>query len=419
MPGKNAPTYRMKGFSGFGNDKKQVKGITKNYSNTPVMDNSISLENRKEGFNTVKTNKKGEKIISKKLTDKEVSEYRKNNPNKRNNKLTPKQKAVKGGMPLEVAEEIGIPRSGIKKGFLGKVGKVLGAGVLSGLPRYGKHSKGMPKTYKEAYATRGEKYKDMDEATYIKEAKSFNKKEYGTENPSTRSINLHKEGNTEKLAKRKAAQAKKDATGVDKKRNEANAKKKAAAKNTETKRPKVGDFTKEQKAKGKLVVNQELMKNAKKNQRVSNATVTEKKKPIGPKERTTVKKAKATKKASVKNAKQKSYETRKDRRAAVSDARKSGRAGVKEARKDKRDLKKAEKNTRKRDKKEVKAAITDAKRAAKIDKLKSKKSTNKRSNKIDDLQAKRKLNSDEPLARYKNASQRKAAHASMNEKKKK
>ena len=337
----------------------------------------------------------------------------------------------------------------MQKNFLGKV---LGAGIMGGMPKttptpnfsdkkqqdlyasskpYRDHLKskgitydkntnkstrttstnkdGITKTYKEAYKTRGKKYQDMDEATYIKEAKSFNKKEYGSENPSTRSINLHKEGNTEKLAKRKAAQAKKDATGVDKKRNEANAKKKAAAKNTETNKPKntetnkpkVGDVTKEQKAKGKLVVNQELMKNAEKNQRVSNATVTEKKKPIGPKERTTVKKAKATKKAGVKDAKQKGYETRKDRRAAIKDARKSGRAGVKEARKDKKNLKKAEKNTRKRDRKEVKGAITDAKRAAKIDKLKSKKSTNKRSNKIDDLQAKRKLNSDEPLARYK------------------
>ena len=380
MPGKNAPTYRMKGFSGFGNDNKPVDGVPNN--------NNISLKNRKEGFNTVKTNKDGSKSLTKKLTDKEVLEYRKNNPNKRNNKLTPKQKAVKGGMSLEVAEEIGIPRSGIKKGFLGKVGKVLGAGVLSGLPRYGNHSKGMPKTYKEAYKTRGKKYQDMGEAEYIKEAKAQNLKKYGTTKPSS-DKSLSKEKKTE-LKTQQKAQAKKDATGVDKKRNEANSKK-----------TKVGDVSKEQKAKGKLVVNQELMKNAEKNQRVSNATVKEKKAPIGPKERTTVKKAKANKKAGVKEAKQKGYETRKDRRAAVSDARKSGRAGVKEARKDKKNLKKAEKNTRKRNKKEVKAAITDAKRSAKIDKLKSKKSTNKRSNKIDDLQAKRKLNSDEPLARYK------------------
>jgi len=325
----------------------------------------------------------------------------------------------------------------MQKNFLGKV---LGAGIMGGMPKtttpgdkeiskelrdkgftnYKKDSvtgqstvsrpatkeeieaarskkNGLPKTYKEAFKTRSKKYQDMDEATYIKQAKAYNKKEYNTENPSDPTKNFQ----GTKYEKRKAAQAKRDATGVDKKRNEAyaaNKKKEASAKKTEV---KVGSVTESEKKKGNLVVNEKLMKNAEKNQRVSNATVTEKKKPIGPKERTTVKKAKATKKAGVKDAKQKGYETRKDRRAAVSDARKAGRAGVKEARKDKRDLKKAEKNTRKRDKKQVKAAITDAKRAAKIDKLKSKKSTNKRSNKIDDLQAKRKLNSDEPLAKYK------------------
>ena len=339
MPGKNAPTYRMKGFSGFGNDNKPVDGVPNN--------NNISLKNRKEGFNTVKTNKDGSKSLTKKLTDKEVLEYRKNNPNKRNNKLTPKQKAVKGGMPLEVAEEIGIPRSGIKKGFLGKVGKVLGAGVLSGLPRYGNHSKGMPKTYKEAYKTRGKKYQDMGEAEYIKEAKAQNLKKYGTTKPSS-DKSLSKEKKTE-LKTQQTTQAKKDATGKDKKRNET--------------------------------------------ARVKKATVTEKK-TIGPKNRVTVKAAKASKKAKIKDAKQKGYETRKDKRAAVSDARKSGRAGVKEARKNKRDLKKAEKNTRKNDKKVVKAAISDAKTAAKNDKK-------------------------APLAKYKNAAHRKAAHASMNEKKKK
>ena len=329
----------------------------------------------------------------------------------------------------------------MQKNFLGKV---LGAGIMGGMPKttptpdfsdpkqkelyannegYRKHlaskgikydsksntstrttstkkTDGMTKTYKEAFKTRGEKYKDMDEATYIKEAKAYNKKEYNTEKPSDITYtNKNYKQYGEKFEKRRAAQDVKDRTGVDKKRNEAYAKKKeASAKKTEV---KVGSVTESEKKKGNLVVNEKLMKNAEKNQRVSKATVTEKKKPIGPKERTTVKKAKATKKAGVKDAKQKGYETRKDRRAAVSDARKSGRAGVKEARKDKRDLKKAEKNTRKRDKKQVKAAITDSKRAAKIDKLKSKKSTNKRSNKIDDLQAKRKLNSDEPLARYK------------------
>ena len=351
----------------------------------------------------------------------------------------------------------------MQKNFLGKV---LGAGIMGGMPKttptpdfsdpkqkelyannegYRKHlaskgikydastntstrktskkNDGITKTYKEAYKTRGKKYQDMDEATYIKQAKAYNKKEYNTEKPSdlTYTNKIYKQYG-EKFEKRRAAQDVKDRTGVDKKRNEAYAKKKeASAKKKEaTKKPKVGDVTKSEKAKGNLVVNEKLMKNAEKNQRVSKATVTEKKKPIGPKERTTVKKAKATKKAGVKDAKQKGYETRKDRRAAVSDARKSGRAGVKEARKNKRDLKKAEKNTRKRDKKEVKAAITDAKRAAKIDKLKSKKSTNKRSNKIDDLQAKRKLNSDEPLAKkYKNASQRKAVHASKAEQNKK
>ena len=402
-------------------------------------------------------------------------------------KMTPKQKAVQGGMPIEVANKIGIPKKGsnepmmnynsfksynIKAGGSKNTGFKMKAGsdgpmvknygpmlkkpaseitvneakynassnktkrlIDAGAPKEVinnskkndvkkfKENNGFTKTYKEAYQTRSKKYQDMDEATYIKQAKAYNKKEYNTEKPSdlTYTNKIYKQYG-EKFEKRRAAQDKRDRTGVDKKRNEAYAKKKeASAKKKEaTKKPKVGDVTKSEKAKGNLVVNEKLMKNAEKNQRVSKATVTEKKKPIGPKERTTVKKAKATKKAGVKDAKQKGYETRKDRRAAVSDARKSGRAGVKEARKDKRDLKKAEKNTRKRDKKEVKAAITDAKRAAKIDKLKSKKSTNKRSNKIDDLQAKRKLNSDEPLAKkYKNASQRKAVHASKAEQNKK
>ena len=34
------------------------------------------------------------------------------------------------------------------------------------------------KTYKEAYATRGKTYKEMDEETYIKEAKKYNRKKY-------------------------------------------------------------------------------------------------------------------------------------------------------------------------------------------------------------------------------------------------
>tara|TARA_R110000823_G_scaffold314658_1_gene444289 strand:- start:41 stop:1153 length:1113 start_codon:yes stop_codon:yes gene_type:complete len=242
------------------------------------------------------------------------------------------------------------------------------------------------KTYDEAYETRGKKYQSMDKASYIKEAKAYNKKEYNTENPSnlTYTNKVYKESG-EKFEKRRAAQTKRDATGVDKKRNEAYAKKKKA-----TEKPKVGSVTKSEKAKGNLVVNKELMKKAEKNQRVKKATTTEKKE-IGPKNRVTVKSAKANKKAGVKEAKQKGYETRKDRREAVRGARKAGKAGVKEARKDKRDLKKAEKNTKKSDKREVKTAIKNAGRASKVGRLKDKKSTVKRRNKIEDLEAKQRL----------------------------
>ena len=242
------------------------------------------------------------------------------------------------------------------------------------------------KTYDEAYETRGKKYQGMDKASYIKEAKAYNKKEYNTEKPSdlTYTDKVWK-ASGKKYEERKTAQAKRDATGVDKKRNEAYAKKKKA-----TEKPKVGSVTKSEKAKGNLVVNKELMKKAEKNQRVKKATTTEKKE-IGPKNRVTVKSAKANKKAGVKEAKQKGYETRKDRREAVRGARKAGKAGVKEARKDKRDLKKAEKNTKKSDKREVKTAIKNAGRASKVGRLKNKKSTVKRRNKIEDLEAKQRL----------------------------
>jgi len=359
-------------------------------------------------------------------------------------KMTPKQKAVAGGMPMEVANKIGIPKKGsnepmmnyssfksynIKAGgskntsfkmragsdgpMAKNYGPMLNASeityeqakfnasspatqnlIKAGAPKEVvnnskkndvkkfKEKNGITKTYKEAYKTRGKGYQDMDEATYIKKAKQYTAEKNGITK-------------TYKEAYKDADKSKYKTYGEFEK----------AAKDYNTKKYGTTEPTKYAKGTGrtkeKLASDNKKNVEVKKKEQVKKATVKEKKTPIGPKERTTVKKAKATKKAGVKEAKQKGYETRKDRRAAVSDARKAGRAGVKEARKDKKDLKKAEKNTRKRDKKEVKAAITDAKRAAKIDKLKSKKSTNKRSNKIDDLQAKRKLNSDEPLAKYK------------------
>ena len=250
------------------------------------------------------------------------------------------------------------------------------------------------KTYDEAYDTRSKKYQGMDRASYIEEAKNYNRDKYSDDDIGTKkdgktyTVAQSNKGYGTETKKRKlevAAQAKKDATGVDKKRNEAYAKKKKA-----TEKPKVGSVTKSEKAKGNLVVNKELMKKAEKNQRVKKATTTEKKE-IGPKNRVTVKSAKANKKAGVKEAKQKGYETRKDRREAVSGARKAGKAGVKEARKDKRDLKKAEKNTKKSDKREVKTAIKNAGRASKVGRLKNKKSTVKRRNKIEDLEAKQRL----------------------------
>ena len=326
MPGKNAPTYRMKGFSGFGNDKKTVDvPVSKNYSDTPVMKDTMTNKEKADRLNS----------MADKYSDNEDFRKAQTKYNQAaTNDKTSGVKKLKGN------------QTKIDKNKDGKISKA-DFDIINGMPRYGNHSKGMPKTYKEAYKTRGEKYKDMGEAEYIKEAKAQNLKKYGTTKPSS-DKSLSKEKKTE-LKTQQTTQAKKDATGVDKKRNET--------------------------------------------ARVKKATVTEKK-TIGPKNRVTVKAAKASKKAKIKDAKQKGYETRKDKRAAVSDARKSGRAGVKEARKNKRDLKKAEKNTRKNDKKVVKAAISDAKTAAKNDKK-------------------------APLAKYKNAAHRKAAHASMNEKKKK
>jgi len=89
------------------------------------------------------------------------------------------------------------------------------------------------KTYKEAYLTRGKKYQDMDEATYIKEAKRQNIEEYNTTEPTKVYKTLTKEQKATSHAKgfiaKKKAQAKRDATGVDKKRNEAYAKAKKEA----------------------------------------------------------------------------------------------------------------------------------------------------------------------------------------------
>ena len=94
----------------------------------------------------------------------------------------------------------------------------------------------MKKTYKEAYATRGEKYQDMDEATYIKEAKRQNVKAYGTTRPTYDLFDTSKPGyNEEKDLKRNSKfvkaferQEKLDESGVDAKRNKADAKAKAA-----------------------------------------------------------------------------------------------------------------------------------------------------------------------------------------------
>jgi len=361
-------------------------------------------------------------------------------------KMTPKQKAVAGGMPMEVANKIGIPKKGsnepmmnyssfksynikaggskntgegsfsmknatlqksarygdpMQKNFLGKV---LGAGIMGG----------MPKTTTTGDKEISKELRDQGFGNYTKDPVTGQSK---VSRPATKEeIEAARSKKEIEAAKKEIEAAKSKKNGftktykeaykdADKSKYKTYGEFEKAAKDYNTKKYGTTEPTKYAKGTGrtkeKLASDNKKNVEVKKKEQVKKATVKEKKTPIGPKERTTVKKAKATKKAGVKDAKQKGYETRKDRRAAVSDARKAGRAGVKEARKDKRDLKKAEKNTRKRDKKQVKAAITDSKRAAKIDKLKSKKSTNKRSNKIDDLQAKRKLNSDEPLAKYK------------------
>ena len=280
--------------------------IPRNYSNAPVMKDEKSNKEKADRLNS----------MANKYSD---------DPSFRAAQTKYNQKATND-------ETSGLPRYGkhgpkrlkgnqtkIDKNKDGKISKA-DFDMMNGMPRYGKHGKGMPKTYKEAYATRDKKKfpeSKYSEAQYTKVAKGENQAKYGTTEPT-------------KYAK---------GTG-------------------RTKKELASDNTKNVEVKKK--------------EQVKKATVKEAKAPIGPKERTTVKKAKANKKAGVKDAKQKGYETRKDRRAAVSDARKSGRAGVKEARKDKRDLKKAEKNTRKRDKKEVKAAVKGAKNKAKASKLQAK-----------------------------------------------
>ena len=334
-------------------------------------------------------------------------------------KMTPKQKAVAGGMPMEVANKIGIPKKGsnepmmnyssfksynIKAGGSKNTSFKMRAGSDGPMAKnYGPMLNASEITYEQA------KFNASSPATQnlikagappevIKNSKNNDVKKFKEKNGLPKTYDQAYDG----LSAEKKAEYRKKGGG---KEGSGRSTFKTEAKDYNTRKYGTTEPTKYAKGTGrtkeKLASDNKKNVEVKKKEQVKKATVKEKKTPIGPKERTTVKKAKATKKAGVKEAKQKGYETRKDRRAAVSDARKAGRAGVKEARKDKKDLKKAEKNTRKRDKKEVKGAITDAKRAAKIDKLKSKKSTNKRSNKIDDLQAKRKLNSDEPLARYK------------------
>ena len=285
------------------------------------------------------------------------------------------------------------------------------------------------KTYDEAYDTRSKKYQGMDRASYIKEAKNYNREKYverdiGTKKDgktytvaqsnadkptASKEYNTMQKGLREERKAEVAAQAKKDATGVDKKRNEAYAKKnKATEKPKTTEKPKVGSVTKSEKDKGNLVVNKELMKKAEKNQRVSKATTTEKKE-VGPKKEVTVKSAKASKKAGVKEAKQKGYETRKEKRQAVGGARQEGRANVKKARLSKKreklqnkedkkysksvdkKIKQSGKEAKKADKKYVKGEIKKANRASDIDKLKGKKSTVRRRNKVEDLEAKQRL----------------------------
>jgi hypothetical protein len=247
------------------------------------------------------------------------------------------------------------------------------------------------KTYKEAYATRGKKYQDMDEETYIKEAKNYNRKKYldrdigkkidkdgyvskdGKMKTVAQSTADSPTGSKEynelqkKLRKRRkaevAAQAKKDATGVDKKRNEAYKKSKAVKKETKTN-------PKKQTNLGPV---------AEKKVKVSD------KKTIGPKNRVTVKSAKNSKKKAITDARQKSYDpdrktNRKLKRKAVKDARKSGREAVKEARATKRLVKKTVKANKRKDKKEVKQAIKNAKKAARADKLDAKISKSKRPN---------------------------------------
>jgi len=90
-----------------------------------------------------------------------------------------------------------------------------------------------PKTYKEAFSTRTEKYQDMDEETYIKEAKQQNKKAYGTTTPSSSKATLTTKQKAD-LKKQQAAQAKTDATGKDKARNKAKAKEIEAGNNNNT-----------------------------------------------------------------------------------------------------------------------------------------------------------------------------------------
>lgn len=230
------------------------------------------------------------------------------------------------------------------------------------------------KTYKEAYATRGKKYQDMDEKTYIEEAKNYNREKYADDEIGKRRdgkmytvAQSNKDGEAAEMQewrkKEVAAQAKRDATGVDKKRNEAYKKSKAVKKQTETNPKKETNL-------GPV---------AEKKVKVSE------KKTIGPKNRVTVKSAKNSKKKAITDARQKSYDpdrktNRKLKRKAVKDARKSGREAVKEARATKRLVKKTVKANKRKDKKEVKQAIKNAKKAARADKLDAKISKSKKPN---------------------------------------
>lgn len=220
------------------------------------------------------------------------------------------------------------------------------------------------KTYDEAYDAlpASEKKKYYDQSTGAKgdsardrfkaAAKKYNKKTYGTEEPT-------KTAKSKNITKKELSKQYKQ------------------SKTTPAPKPKP-------KKETKLPVTEKKM------------TVSDKK-TIGPKNRVTVKSAKKSKKKAITEARQKSYDpdrktNRKLKRKAVKDARKSGREAVKEARATKRLVKKTVKANKRKEKAEAKQAVKTAKRSARADKLDAKISKSKRPNSRRNLRRANKAN---------------------------